>query len=183
MARLTIGSGSEHGSIGRTRRLDRPEARREARFQGRAERHTRATSTTLNACARGAAALIACGVMVVGFAGCRTTPTQMRGGAVSAEYFGTTLSTTLGPEFRVPTVIAATEEAMRARGYTIVETSVTEESGTIVGRPPRFNVMPRMVVEASMTGEGTRISLRYEPFGDREVCEAMLDAVLRRLGV
>jgi len=137
---------------------------------------TRNSSSVLAICALTCLSLLA-GV------GCQSTPISMRAGTQTANYMGTTLSTRLPAETRVPSVIAATEQAMLARGYTIVESASTEEAGSIVGRPPRYNTLPRMVVEAARRGDGVDLSLRYEPFGDREVCTAMLDAILRRLGM
>lgn len=121
-----------------------------------------------------------CG-MIGGMAGGCSTPTSIRGGEHTATYTGTTLSGTIDGA-RVPSVIAATEQAMLARGYSIVESASTEESGQIIGRPPRYNNYPRMKVGAMRVGEGVRVSLTYEPFGDREVSVAMYDAILRRLG-
>jgi hypothetical protein len=120
------------------------------------------------------------GVVALVAGGC-STQTTVRDGQYSAMYSGTTLSGTIEGA-RVPSVIAATEQAMLARGYSIVESSSTEESGQIIGRPPRYNNYPRMKVGAAQAGDGVRVSLTYEPFGDREVSTAMYDAILRRLG-
>ena len=129
-------------------------------------------------CARAACA----GAMVlVGAMGACTSQVPVSDGAYTATYTGTTLSGTIDGA-RVPSVIAATEQAMLARGYSIVESSSTEESGEIIGRPPRYNNYPRMKVGAARAGEGVRVSLTYEPFGDKEVSAAMYDAILRRLG-
>lgn len=131
-------------------------------------------------------AVRACAVAMVGavlalVAGGCSTQTTVRDGQYSAMYSGTTLSGTIDGA-RVPSVIAATEQAMLARGYSIVESASTQESGEIIGRPPRYNNYPRMKVGATRVGEGVRVNLTYEPFGDREVSTAMYDAILRRLG-
>lgn len=122
-----------------------------------------------------------CAVVMLGAVGACNSPTPIRGGEYSATYSATTLTGTIS-DARVPGVIAAAEQAMLARGYSVVETSSTEESGQIIGRPPRYNNYPRMKVGAARAGDGVRVSLTYEPFGDREVCAAMYDAILRRLG-
>lgn len=128
----------------------------------------------------GVAACVAAltGALGSGLGGCSTPVTV---GDQVATYTGTTLMGTI-EGVRVPSVIAATEQAMLARGYSIVESASTEESGQIIGRPPRYNTYPRMRVGAAQVGDGVRVSLTYEPFGDREVCAAMYDAILRRLG-
>lgn len=130
---------------------------------------------------RASRVLSVCCVALLCVLGACNSPTPIRGGEYTANYSGATLSGTIQGA-RVPSVIAATEQAMLARGYSIVETASTEESGQIIGRPPRYNNYPRMKVGAAQVGDGVRVNLTYEPFGDREVCAAMYDAILRRLG-
>ena len=161
MAGLTTGAGSDGSTF--------------AQAGAKEEVKVRGTKRVFGACA-----LALVGVMVGAAGGC-STQTTVRDGQYTASYAGTTLTGTVDGA-RVPSVIAATEQAMLARGYSIVESSSTEESGQIIGRPPRYNNYPRMKVGASQAGDGVRVSLTYEPFGDREVSTAMYDAILRRLG-
>ena len=115
--------------------------------------------------------------------GCAGKQAYQGSGSTVATYQGSTLSAILPAEHRVPTVLAAAEQALRDRGYTIVSNASTEDAGTLIARPPRYNTYPRMQIQAMVVGAGTRIELGYQPFGNEEVCRATLDAILARLGL
>ena len=100
-----------------------------------------------------------------------------------AIYSGRTLTARLPAEARVPAVVAAADETFRARGYTVVRSSATEEVGEIIARPPRYNNYPRIVIDMDRATTATVVSLRYEPFGDEDLCRSILDGVLQRMGL
>jgi len=115
--------------------------------------------------------------------GCRSTPAEVeQADGIVATYSGTELTCDLPESARVPAVIAAADQTLRARGYTIVQSTSTEDAGEIIGRPPRYNNYPRLVVKATGTATGSRVVLEYEPFGNQEVSRSVLDSMLSRLG-
>ena len=91
---------------------------------------------------------------------------------VEATYSLGTLRATLPHEARVPAVIAAADEAARARGYTVVSSTATEEHGRLVCRPPRSDSFPRVVVDARRISTGTKTTLEMQPMGDQDVCRS-----------
>mgnify|MGYP000154714598 CR=1 FL=1 len=115
--------------------------------------------------------------------GCAPNEAYQGDSSVLASYKGGNLSAVIGAEHRVPAVLAAAEQALRDRGYTIVSNLSTEDAGTLIARPPRYNTFPRLMVRAGVVPGGTRIELEYQPLGNEEVCRATLDATLKRLGL
>ena len=100
-----------------------------------------------------------------------------------ATYHGMTLRANLPAESRVPAVIAAAEETLRARGYSITTSDSTEEKGEIIAHPPRYNNFPRILIESSRGVSSTVVDLRVEPFGDQDLCRSVLDGMLQRMGM
>lgn len=100
-----------------------------------------------------------------------------------ATYRGWTLSTNLPAEARVPAVVAAAEQTLRARGYTITTSDSTEEEGEVVAHPPRTNNLPRIVIASARGVSSTTVDMRVEPFGDQELCRSVLDGMLQRMGM
>jgi len=136
----------------------------------------------LNAWYRMSAGVVFAVVLVAG-AGCAARQAYQGESGVVASYRAGTLSAVIGSEHRVPTVLAAAEQALRDRGYTIVSNASTEDAGVLIARPPRYNTYPRLEVAANVVPGGTRILLSYKPIGNEEVCRATLDATLTRLGL
>lgn len=126
-------------------------------------------------------AVAAASAVVVG--GCAPRQAYQGDANTVASYRGSTLTAVIGAEHRVPTVLAAAEQAMRDRGYTIVSNASTEDAGTLIARPPRYNTYPRLMISSSTVAGGTKIELSYQPMGNEEVCRAALDATLKRLGL
>jgi hypothetical protein len=108
---------------------------------------------------------------------------QTQGKDVMATYSGMTLRSNLPTETRVPAVIAAAEQTLRGRGYTVVRSNATEETGEIVAYAPRYNNFPRIVITSNRGVSSTVVDLRVEPFGDQELCRSVLDGMLQRLGL
>jgi hypothetical protein len=100
-----------------------------------------------------------------------------------ATYRGWTLTTNLPAEARVPAVVAAAEQTLRARGYTITTSDSTEEVGEIIAHPPRTTNLPRIVIASSRGVSSTTVDMRVEPFGDQELCRSVLDGMLQRMGM
>src|SRR5436190_3457265 len=100
-----------------------------------------------------------------------------------ASYRGWTLTTNLPAEARVPAVVAAAEQTLRARGYTITTSDSTEEQGEIVAHPPSTNNFPRIVIASARGVSSTTVDMRVEPFGDQELCRSVLDGMLQRMGM
>jgi hypothetical protein len=100
-----------------------------------------------------------------------------------ATYHRMTLRANLPDESRVPAVIAAADQTLRARGYTVVRSSATEEKGELVAHPPRTTNLPRIVIESERGVSSTIVDLRVDPFGDQDLCRSVLDGMLQRLGL
>ena len=117
--------------------------------------------------------------------GCSTSETQSQGPNkdVTATYSWRTLKADLPEQTRVPAVIAAADETLRARGYTVEKSSATEEMGEIIAHAPRYNDYPRLVLTSKRGASGTSVALVVEPFGDQELCRSVLDGVLQRMGL
>ena len=83
----------------------------------------------------------------------------------------------------VQTVAAAGETALRARGYSIDEKSVTHDHARLVARSARDqDWLEQTAFESYVTPNGTGVMVRVEPWGDEAASRAILDDVLARLG-
>lgn len=117
-------------------------------------------------------------------AGCKTTVQQQGNRGVNASYSLMTLSSDLPGPTRVPAVIAAAEQVVRARGYTVDTSEATDESGRLVARPPRTtDAYPRLVVSAHSLAQGAHVEINYQPMGDQELSRSVLDGILQKLGM
>ena len=122
--------------------------------------------------------------VVASLPGCQEPRTAAQGeSGVSATYVGRSLSADLAMEARVPAILSAADIALRRRGWSIEERSETEDRGRIIARAPRSSDLEKMRVEARVIGSGARVTLVCEPFGDEVVSRAVLDEVLRNLGM
>ena len=130
-------------------------------------------------------------LVLVGAAGCATKPRVQRVGPVLASYSFRTLTADLGADLRVPTVVTAAEFALAGRGYTVSTRRMTEDAGRVVahaqgatiGFGPRDAVSEKVVVSATLTASGTRVKVTAEPMGNEAFSRAILDDMLRRLGL
>ena len=110
-------------------------------------------------------------------------PVYPYGERVEANYSGRTLTVRLDETVRVPRVMAAIDEVLRDRGYSVVSTTSTEEDGEVVARSPRVVTYPRLVIRARQSSTACVVSMRNEPFGDKDQVEQMMRALLTKLGV
>lgn len=103
---------------------------------------------------------------------------------ITATYAFRTLHTELEPTVSVLTAIAAAEQALRARGYSITKSVSCEDKGLVVAKPPGASSrdLNKAVVESRVTKTGTSIQVRVEPFGDEAASYAIMDALLARIG-
>lgn len=122
---------------------------------------------------------VGCGMALLG---CKT-PTYRYGDSIEATYGRRTLTARLPVTIRVPAAMAALDEVLRDRGYTVLETAVTEDAGRCVSRAPRFTSYPRMVTEMRQTASACVVTMRNEPFGDQDQVEQMMRALVERLGL
>jgi len=94
-----------------------------------------------------------------------------------------TLYATLPSHVRVNAVLAAGEQTLRARGYTVTRTASTSDSGTILAEPPKPSSADQIKFKAYVYGSGTRVEITVKPWGGGDRARAILDDVLRRLGL
>lgn len=123
--------------------------------------------------------LIACSLTG---AGCSPTVYSF-GDHVDARYANRTLTARLPDSQRVPAVMAGLDQVLRDRGYTVVESSTTEDIGKVVARAPRYRIYPRLVIEVRQTADACVVSMRNDPFGDQDQVEQMMRALIERLGI
>lgn len=126
-------------------------------------------------------------VMLVGLLaavpGCRAKVEQQGRMGTTAAYSAGSLSADLPATVRVQAAVAAAESALRDRGYTIGARRASEDSGFVEAKLPRPGLFERTKVEARVTGGGTRLTVKVEPWGDEPASRAILDDVLKRLGL
>lgn len=123
--------------------------------------------------------------------GCSAEPKPQGGGVVMAAYSFRTLTADLGGDIRVPAVVTSAEQVLRDRGYTIASKQMTEDWGRVVGNPPgsRLGGKPgqhmgkEVVISAKLTGAGTRVKVTAQPGGDEAFSRAIMDDLLRWLGI
>lgn len=115
--------------------------------------------------------------------GCKASVEQQGHTGTLAKYSGGVLSADLASTVRVQAVIAAAESAMRDRGYTIGARRASEDSGFVEAKLPRPGLFERTQVSSKVTAGGTRVSVKVEPWGDEAASRAILDDVLKRLGL
>lgn len=120
--------------------------------------------------------------MATGLCGC-ASPVYRFGEKVQAEYSLRTLTVRLPETVQVPQLMAAMQQVLRDRGYTVSESNATAESGTIVTTGPRVTTYPRVVIEARQTADACVVTLRNEPFGDQDQVEQLMRAAIEKLGL
>lgn len=122
------------------------------------------------------------GFLLTAGVGCSPTPSSHGKDAVAAVYAGGSLTSTIPEPTSVEQVMAAADQMFRDRGYSVLSSATTSDTGKIVAVPPRENFSPRVVFAARSTPEGVRVDISVEPWGSRELSGNLLDGLLRRLG-
>ena len=121
-------------------------------------------------------------VVLVSGAACSSPSQRVQGRqGVLATYTTGRLYTDFGPEVRIPALVAASDAALRSRGYTVTSRDVTLDQGTVKAKRPGNGLFEQVVVEAKITSSGSRLIVRREPFGDEATSRAILDHVLAHL--
>lgn len=115
--------------------------------------------------------------------GCYSSAKNHGKSSVTASYRLPTLSVTLPESARVPAIITAAEQTVRARGYSVESSAATEETGKLVVRPPRTGDYPKIVIESRVEHHATIVTLTVWPLGDEELARSVLDGTLQRLGL
>ncbi len=109
--------------------------------------------------------------------------------SVYGVYANGTLASQLPMTARVPGAIAAAEETLRRRGYTITQRDVTDELGVLRAEPPHavvrrpVTVRDPVTVRAKLESGGTMVTVKVGRFGNEAASRAILDETLRRIGL
>jgi len=135
-------------------------------------------------------ALGAVGV-VMGSVGCQRPTYREQGGTLTVYgvYANGVLASLTPPETRVPAVMAAAEETLRRRGYTITRRDITEDLGVLRAEPPHavvrspVTVRDPVTVRAVLERDGTMVTVRVGRLGNEAASRAILDEMLRRVGL
>ncbi|MBX3389139.1 MAG: hypothetical protein KF691_06750 [Phycisphaeraceae bacterium] len=133
--------------------------------------------TRFGACFSGL--LLAVGTLI---GGCETA-SKVQGEAekVIANYKAGTLTATLSA---TPSqVLAASEQTLRDRGYSIDQNATTKDQGGIFARPPMYNLGRTIRIDVSPTAENSaEIFITTNPW-DESLARITLDGILERLGM
>ena len=125
--------------------------------------------------------LVVLGLLAAG--GCQASYSQAGATRTVAAYEFGSLKADLPQTCRVPAVVAAGEAALRHRGYAITASSATDESGTVEAKSPAARNLGNAEVWAEVIPDGTRVGVKVGLLGDEDASRAILDDVLRRLGL
>lgn len=114
--------------------------------------------------------------------GCETT-TKVQGDVTQAiaNYESGTLKATLNAP--PSAVLAAAEQTLRDRGYSIDNNDSTKEQGAVVARPPNYNLLKTLRVFVAPTGDNaSSISITTNPW-DEGLARITLNGIMKRLGM
>lgn len=132
------------------------------------------------------AAILACALLAVGpwlpF-GCESSYSMVGKSPIWAEYSFGSLAADLPRSTRVPAVVGAADAALRHRGYSITSAAATEEEGAVHAVPPASGGGRGVGVWARAIGEGTRVKVKVGLVGNEALSRAVLEDILRRLGL
>ncbi len=128
---------------------------------------------------------LALGALGVALVGCKAQHSfQGPRHDVLASYRFRTLTCTVEREVRVPAVIAAAEQTLRERGYSVTNSRSSEDAGEVEAEPFDPKVLESVIVKARVSkGASTLIDVRVEPLGDQVRSRAILDGILSNLGL
>lgn len=121
-------------------------------------------------------------VLAVLVAGCETaSKVQGEAAKVIANYRAGTLSATL--RATPSQVLAASEQTLRDRGYSIDQNATTKDQGGIFARPPSYNLGRTIRIDVSPTAvDSAEILITTNPW-DESLARITLDGILERLGM
>ena len=133
-----------------------------------------------------AAPLIALLIATLLSSGCQTSERYQGETGIVAKWHGRTLSTEVPDAVGVPGAHYAAVEALQSRGYAVVADEATADRGYLAARGPDGTVMGgyrRVVVRTALTPAAVGVKITLEPAGDEVAARAILDDLLRRLGL
>ncbi len=136
-------------------------------------------------------AALACVSLLISLAlpGCRATTTRVgedRG--IRAHHAYRTLRTTLYERPPIRGVAAATNVALRDRGYTVAVNDASDDKARIEAWPSattgRWGEKPfdRVIVNILPVKAGTQVQVTIDPAGNQAMSRAILDDILGRIG-
>lgn len=134
--------------------------------------------------ARQAAVLLVAALVLA--AGCQTSERYQGESRVVATWQGRTLSAEVPDAVGVPGAHYAAVEALQARGYAVIADETTVDRGYLAASGPDGTALGgyrRVVVRTALTPAAVGVKITLEPAGDEVAARAMLDEVLRRLGL
>lgn len=124
------------------------------------------------------------GSATLGFlSGCKASLGDAGQSRIEAAYRLGTLRATLPDSVRVPAVTAAAQAALIGRGYSIFNIDETAERARVTARAPGAGEFESTLVTARIVPAGTEVAIDFNPLGDEAASRALLDAILRRLGL
>ncbi len=115
--------------------------------------------------------------------GCQVVERTHGSTGIVARYNGFDFNADLPAETTVPAIVAAAEASFRDMGYTVVSSTSTEQSGTVVGRPPRLNDYPIVRVRAVQRDGAIRVYINKEPINEEALVRGVLSRILEKLGL
>lgn len=121
--------------------------------------------------------------LAAALAGCQVVERTHGSTGIVGRYNSFDFHADLPAETTVPAVVAAAEASFRDMGYTVVSSSSTEQSGTVVGRPPRLNDYPVVRVRAAQRDGAIRVYINKEPINEEALVRGVLSRILEKLGL
>jgi hypothetical protein len=114
--------------------------------------------------------------------GCETaSKVQGKAGEIIANYKAGTLNASLNAN--PASVLAAAEQTLRDRGYSIEQNATTEHQGGLYARPPSYNLGRTIRIDVSPTAsDGSNIAITTNPW-DESLARITLDGILERMGM
>lgn len=119
-------------------------------------------------------------------AGCQSSQRYQGESRTVATWQGRTLSAEVPDAVGVPGAHYAAVEALLARGYALEADEATADRGYVAASGPDGTMLGghrRVVVRTALTPSAVGIKVTLEPVGDEVAARAILDGVLRRLGL
>ncbi len=101
---------------------------------------------------------------------------------LAAVYVNKTLHSELPVTIPPPSVRAAAERVLHARGYTVTASEATNDRTRVVASPPRRQLFKKVTIGSSLTASGTRVGVTIEPGGNETTARDLLESMLTLLG-
>jgi hypothetical protein len=102
---------------------------------------------------------------------------------VLASYQGQTLVSALPSGARVPSAVAAADQALESSGYTVTARETTTHLGRVVARVPDRRLGRIVTIDIAGQGDGSVVEIRMDPGGNENASRDLLERMLTRLGL